>query len=416
MKLVKLGISTIILAGTALAVSPGFAKAETHHKLQKGENLSMLAQRYHVSVEAILKVNHLGNGNTVPIGTVVTIPDPPKHIVARGTLYLPRQINANRVSVRFGPGQQHPLLTCIDSGTHVIVTARHDHWSQIALANGSTGWVESNFIGGAPARSPEAAKVQVARAVRAPTATRSARRVQRIASVVHTTHAHASGNKAHVPARRLALVRAKHDAQLARAAKSQRVAQAAAANRHRLAEAKAKRATEVALAAKRHRLAAADAVRIASTRRGVRKVPAASPVRVALDSRSGSRSGTGKRGLRIVQTAFAYRGTPYVYGGSGRGGFDCSGFTRYVFAKHGVSLPHSARAQFELGHKVSFRSLKAGDLVFFHTVTPGISHVGVYVGDGRFVHAASRRSGGVREDSLASGYYRSAFRGARRVR
>lgn len=57
-----------------------------------------------------------------------------------------------------------------------------------------------------------------------------------------------------------------------------------------------------------------------------------------------------------------------------------------------------------------------GDLVFFHTVTPGISHVGMYVGDGKFVHASSRRHGGVRVDNLNSGYYRNRFRGARRVK
>ena len=60
--------------------------------------------------------------------------------------------------------------------------------------------------------------------------------------------------------------------------------------------------------------------------------------------------------------------------------------------------------------------LKPGDLVFFHTVTPGISHVGMYVGNGHFVHASSRRSGGVRVDNLDSGYYTSAYRGARRMR
>lgn len=116
----------------------------------------------------------------------------------------------------------------------------------------------------------------------------------------------------------------------------------------------------------------------------------------------------------IVRSAYSYRGTPYRYGGSARGGFDCSGFTSYLYRQKGVSLPHSARAQAQMGQSVSKKDLKAGDLVFFHTVTPGISHVGMYVGDGKFVHASSRRSGGVRVDSLNSGYYNQRLRGARR--
>ncbi len=116
----------------------------------------------------------------------------------------------------------------------------------------------------------------------------------------------------------------------------------------------------------------------------------------------------------IVRSAYSYRGTPYRYGGSARGGFDCSGFTSYLYRQKGVNLPHSARAQATMGQEVDKANLKAGDLVFFHTVTPGISHVGMYVGDGKFVHASSRRSGGVRVDSLNSGYYNQRFRGARR--
>ncbi|MDE2126003.1 MAG: C40 family peptidase [Armatimonadetes bacterium] len=409
MKLLRLGASTTLIAGATLAVAAGLANAETHHKLQKGENLSLLAQRYHVSVEAILKVNHLGNGNTVGIGTVVTIPDPPKHVVVHGSLYLPRQIVANRVSVRMGPGEQHPLMTCIDSGTHVIVTARRDGWSQVALASGTVGWVRNDFVGSSAGKTAPVPATRIARVVAKPQAAARAKHLQRIASAAHTQRKHNSGRAVHAPSRRMA-AKTKRDQQLA-----------SAARRHRLEVAQAAR---VASAATHHRLAVAHAARLASaalhhrlalSRHSNGAVRAAKPVRVAMAS-GRSRSGAGTRGVRIVKTAFAYRGTPYVYGGSGRGGFDCSGFTRYVFAKHGVSLPHSARAQFQLGTKVSYRSLKAGDLVFFHTVTPGISHVGVYVGNGRFVHASSRRSGGVREDSLSSGYYRTAFRGARRVR
>lgn len=117
----------------------------------------------------------------------------------------------------------------------------------------------------------------------------------------------------------------------------------------------------------------------------------------------------------LVQTALALRGSRYRSAGTSRGGFDCSGFTRYVFAKYGVSLPHSSAAQAGLGKPVSRAELRPGDLVFFHTYRSGISHVGIYIGDGRFVHAA-RHGRGVTVDSLNSAYYAPRYRGARRVR
>lgn len=116
----------------------------------------------------------------------------------------------------------------------------------------------------------------------------------------------------------------------------------------------------------------------------------------------------------LIRIAMACRGTHYVRGGTSRGGFDCSGFTRYVYAKYGVALPHSSAAQAGRGTAVSRGELKPGDLVFFQTYRRGISHVGIYIGNGNFVHAASRGRG-VTVDALDSAYYASRYRGARRV-
>lgn len=116
----------------------------------------------------------------------------------------------------------------------------------------------------------------------------------------------------------------------------------------------------------------------------------------------------------IIREALGRRGTPYVWGGASRGGFDCSGFVCYVFAKQrGLKLPHSASAQARLGTPVQKGELEPGDVVFFATYRPSISHVGIYVGDGKFVHAANRRKG-CRVDTLNSGYYAKRYRGARR--
>ena len=115
-------------------------------------------------------------------------------------------------------------------------------------------------------------------------------------------------------------------------------------------------------------------------------------------------------GARVVDYAERFRGVRYVYGGSSpRSGFDCSGFVRYVYAHFGVSLAHSSYAQFGRGRRIGRKSLRAGDLVFFD----GSGHVGIYIGNGRFIHAPHSGTH-VRIETL-DGWYRSHFDGARRV-
>lgn len=116
---------------------------------------------------------------------------------------------------------------------------------------------------------------------------------------------------------------------------------------------------------------------------------------------------------RILDTAFACTGTPYVYGGTSRGGFDCSGFVGYVFAKNGVKLPRTSLEQSSRGTAVSRGNLQSGDLVFFRTRGSRVSHVGIYIGNNKFIHASSG-GGRVRTDSL-TGYYAQRYAGARRV-
>lgn len=119
------------------------------------------------------------------------------------------------------------------------------------------------------------------------------------------------------------------------------------------------------------------------------------------------------RSSSLIRTAMGYRGTPYRFGARGGGAFDCSGFTSHLFAKAGSPLPRTAAEQFERGVPVSRDELKPGDLVFFkNTYKHGVSHVGMFVGDGKFIHASSR--GGVRVDSLSGSYYLNHWAGARR--
>jgi cell wall-associated NlpC family hydrolase len=105
-------------------------------------------------------------------------------------------------------------------------------------------------------------------------------------------------------------------------------------------------------------------------------------------------------------------GIDYRAGGTTTNGFDCSGFTGYVFKKLGVNLLRSSRDQVTQGKKVSRDNLRAGDLVFFNTNGKGISHVGIYMGNGKFAHSASK---GVTITSLDEKYYAQRYVTARRV-
>lgn len=118
----------------------------------------------------------------------------------------------------------------------------------------------------------------------------------------------------------------------------------------------------------------------------------------------------------LVSYALGYIGTRYVYGGTTPNGFDCSGFAQYVYRQFGYSLNRVADDQYDNGVPVSSDSLMPGDLVFFSTngTQSGIYHVGIYIGDHQFVHAANSKRGVV-ISYLDSGYYAHYYIGARRI-
>ena len=142
---------------------------------------------------------------------------------------------------------------------------------------------------------------------------------------------------------------------------------------------------------------------------GVLASLAAAPARATLDGASDQRSGPVLQALSAV-------GTKYRYGGKApETGFDCSGLVTHVFQHAwGLELPRSTQEQRRVGKSVKLKDLQAGDLVFYNTRNKPYSHVGIYLGDGRFVHAP--RSGAlVRVESLHSRYWRARFSGARRL-
>ena len=147
------------------------------------------------------------------------------------------------------------------------------------------------------------------------------------------------------------------------------------------------------------------------------KVPDKTTV-VAKNSNNGNR-GTEFNGVKgssggnaVVTYAYTLIGTPYVWGAVGPKSFDCSGLAMYVYSKFGVSLPHYTGAQYSTGKAVNKNELAPGDLVFFNTYG-SISHVGIYIGGGSFIHAPGTGSR-VTISNLGEGYYQKAYAGARR--
>ncbi len=116
----------------------------------------------------------------------------------------------------------------------------------------------------------------------------------------------------------------------------------------------------------------------------------------------------------VAEIERRYKGVPYRFGGSGRTGMDCSGFTRAVFCSIGLDLPRSAREQFQAGVPVKKSELRPGDLVFFSTYAKYPSHVGIYVGEGRFMHMSTGK-GALEITGLDDEGYAMSYLGARRV-
>jgi cell wall-associated NlpC family hydrolase len=129
-----------------------------------------------------------------------------------------------------------------------------------------------------------------------------------------------------------------------------------------------------------------------------------------------ARSNFGGKASELVIQAMGLLGVPYKRGGSSEEkGFDCSGFVRHMFEKSvGLVLPRRAEEQAKVTEEINRSELKPGDLVFFNTMKRTFSHVGIYVGDGKFIHAP-RPGKSVRVDDMREAYWQKRFNGARRV-
>ena len=157
--------------------------------------------------------------------------------------------------------------------------------------------------------------------------------------------------------------------------------------------------------ARQAQLAAQARARIPAQTSAAASAAAQNPLGVGASTPEGASVAPPSRYGGVVGIAMRYLGTPYVWGGASPSGFDCSGFTMYVYAQLGVSLPHSSYAQYGMGVPVSQSQLQPGDLVFLY----GLGHVGIYIGGGQYIHAP-HTGDVVKISSIGDGYV-----GARRV-
>jgi murein DD-endopeptidase len=141
---------------------------------------------------------------------------------------------------------------------------------------------------------------------------------------------------------------------------------------------------------------------------------ATNAVQRAPESAQAQPSSVGSVASRAADNALGMLGKPYRHSGNTPAGFDCSGLVQYSYSKAGVNLPRATQAQRREGRPVAATELRRGDLVFFDQEGKKSSHVGIYVGQGRFVHAPST-GGRVRTDGLDATYWRTHFVEARRL-
>jgi cell wall-associated NlpC family hydrolase len=145
----------------------------------------------------------------------------------------------------------------------------------------------------------------------------------------------------------------------------------------------------------------------------IKVIQTPSALETSLDNNDTASRGAIGKGNDVVNYAYKFLGKPYVYGAAGPNAFDCSGLTQYVYNKFGVDISRTTYTQVNVGTKVDKGNLRAGDLVFFNTYG-SVSHVGIYIGNGEFIHAP--RSGKpVMVSSLFDGYYAQRYATARRI-
>ena len=409
---------TLTLGIGLLLIGAGATLASADYTVRKGDSLSKLAAKFHVNEELLKTANGLTAQHPLKRGMSLTIPHKKaagtkvaKHAAHRagGDLYTVRQgendwvvasragvklsllhrlnpdvrwsslqpgaklrlpggmgvaartprlhgryaiVTGENVTVRRQQGVGAERVTNVDAGTRVVVLSRDGGWYKLRFPKGTEGWVRGDLLKAAQPPQERVAVHRVRRHESEPVVRR-----RRSGPVVHTE-------------------RREYVATMRRASRSQRVAHW---EKH-VANVKARY------------------VRIWS-RRQRRFVVA--PLTAG--------------GGDLIARAETFRGVRYSWGHASRSGTDCSGFTTQVYGGAGVRLPRTSQEQSHVGQGVDRNNLTKGDLVFFHTGRGRrVTHVGIYMGSGKFIHASSG-GGKVQVNRLDEGYYSNRFVTGRRI-
>lgn len=295
-------------------------------------------------------------------------------------------IKVSTAKLRSGPGSSHKAVALLDEGRSARVIARDGQWAKVRLDSGKTGWVRRDLLDIAK----KATRDTDAPRASEPDRRSSGRSFRSIASHKPTPATRRSQPKASV-----------------------KVAVKEKAIEVDATPTPAPEPREIALNDRETLpVRTSDEPEPETPRDNISKARSAlvgEALQFIEPDRSAARDG-------LISRAQSLRGTPYRFGATGNGSFDCSGFTQHVFRRQGIALPRTAAEQYRRGDTIARDGLEPGDLVFFRNTAgrSGISHVGMYIGEGNFIHASSH--GGVRIDPLSKDYYTNHYAGARRVK
>lgn len=322
------------------------------------------------------------------------------------------------VIVRSGPGTSYDRVAKVDKGRSAEILESRNGWYKLKFSGGTTGWIRADMLSVA---TPKAAK-PAAKPVAKPAAKPAEKPIEKPAEglpetpeaqptkiVISNVAEEKPVDKAPEPAKAAPLkIEIKGDDVNIRKEPSTKAARVVQVDKGRVADVLAKKDGwyKVKFAHGTIGWVHGDFVKPTSA-------DAKDPVKPAPARKSSAPKLSGAA-ASLVDTAKDQIGVRYRYGGTSRSGFDCSGFVQFVFAKHGVKLPRTSLSQSGVGTKVAKSDLIVGDLVFFITRGSRVSHVGIYIGDGKFIHASSG-GGRVRIDALSTAYYAKRYAGARRV-
>ena len=423
----------LLAAGITMSLLTSWAST---HKVQSGDNDETIAKKHGITVAQLHRLNPGVKWDRLQVGQSVQVPGKPaeKAKPAQKTPVQKAQSKLVRTSkvatfvktdviLRNGPSTSADKITLIEKGRTAGVVEVKNGWVKVQFPSGTTGWVRADMVSmGGKAASTKLAVVKTP----AKPATKSAPKASET-TVAKSTEAEAPPIQPAPPVTTNVEIVSTQDSQ---EVKSTPAAAKSIPNRVKVSKddvivrsgpgTSNRKVTTVTKGRIAEVLAAQDGwykVKFSSGTTGWVRGDMVSPATATEKepqkvAKAASPSSPAKV-AGLLDTAKDQLGVRYVYGGTSRGGFDCSGFVQYVFAKHGIKLPRTALQMSSVGQRVSREDLQAGDQVFFITVGNRISHVGIYIGGGSFIHASSG-GGHVRINKLSDNYYNRRYAGARR--